>query len=272
MLNEENKINIAMFSDSFFPTMGGREKVIDYSMRELIKDNNAFLCAPKIKNKKYAEFSDSNLPYKVYRCNSIKIFNESYLAIFNRKFRKEVEKLKFDIIHCQTKYALLNYAFKLRKKFNVPVVTSVHTNYLYIYTKQMPKFIRNIALKYVVKQMNKCDKVIAVSNYMKNQIISLGVKSDIVVIKNGTNFKETELFDKNYIRNYYNIDDDRLMSFITRANYAYREKYLLGAVFRADGSSRNAEGRVAMPESLECLRVLPTSMASPFWTRDISGL
>ena len=72
----------------------------------------------------------------------------------------------------------------------------------------MPKFIRNIALKYVVKQMNKCDKVIAVSNYMKNQIISLGVKSDIVVIKNGTNFKETELFDKNYIRNYYNIDDD----------------------------------------------------------------
>ena len=208
MLNEENKLNIAMFSDSFFPTMGGREKVIDYSMRELIKDNNAFLCAPKIKNKKYAEFSDSNLPYKVYRCNSIRIFNESYLAICNRKFRKEVEKLKFDIIHCQTKYALLNYAFKLRKKFNVPVVTSVHTNYLYIYTKQMPKFIRNIALKYVVKQMNKCDKVIAVSNYMKNQIISLGVKSDIVVIKNGTNFKETELFDKNYIRNYYNIDDD----------------------------------------------------------------
>lgn len=208
MINENNKLNIAMFSDSFFPTMGGREKVIDYSMREIIKNNNAFLCAPKIKNKKYPDFSDANLPYKVFRCNSIEILTDSYLSICNRKFRKEVEKQKFDIIHCQTKYALLNYAFKLRKKFNVPVVTSVHTNYLDVYTKQLPKLIRNIALKYIVKQMNKCDKVIAVSNYMKNQIISLGVKTDVVVIKNGTHCKETDLFDKNYIREMYNIDDD----------------------------------------------------------------
>ena len=87
----------------------------------------------------------------------------------------------------------------------------------------MPKFIRNIALKYVVKQMSKCDKVIAVSNYMKNQIISLGVKSDIVVIKNGTNFKETELFDKNYIRNNYNIDDRWIENYEQKAEYSAKQ-------------------------------------------------
>lgn len=37
--------------------------------------------------------------------------------------------------------------------------------------------------------------------------------------------------------------DWRLMSFFTGANYAYKEKYLLGAAIRADGSSRFAKGK-----------------------------
>jgi TonB-linked SusC/RagA family outer membrane protein len=37
--------------------------------------------------------------------------------------------------------------------------------------------------------------------------------------------------------------DWRLLSFFTGANYAYKEKYLLGATIRADGSSRFAKGK-----------------------------
>lgn len=35
-------------------------------------------------------------------------------------------------------------------------------------------------------------------------------------------------------------DDDRLLSFFARANYNFREKYLLTATVRADGSSKFA--------------------------------
>ena len=34
-------------------------------------------------------------------------------------------------------------------------------------------------------------------------------------------------------------DDDRLLSFFARANYNFREKYLLTATVRADGSSNS---------------------------------
>ena len=39
-----------------------------------------------------------------------------------------------------------------------------------------------------------------------------------------------------------NYADDNLLSFFARANYNYKDKYLLSATFRADGSSKFAEG------------------------------
>ena len=204
-------MKIAMFSDSFFPVMGGREKVIDYSLQEIINNGHeAFLCAPKNKNEVMKDFKDESLKYKVYRCNSIKLAPAVYYSACNLGFRKKVEKEKFDIIHCQTKYLLLNYAFRLRKKFNVPVVTTVHTNYINVY-KSLPKFIRKIALKFVVRQMNKCDKVFAVSHFMKEQVKSLGVKTDIVVIKNGTIFRDVEYIDKSEIFKKYQIEEDTFL-------------------------------------------------------------
>lgn len=45
----------------------------------------------------------------------------------------------------------------------------------------------------------------------------------------------------NSVENYFS-PDDKLLSFFARANYDYDSKYLLSATFRADGSSKFAEG------------------------------
>lgn len=198
-----------MFSDSFFPTVGGRENVIDNSVRALSKRNEIFVCAPKMKGEIKGK-TDKDLPYKVYRCNSIRVAREDYLSLPEKKFKKIVEAEKPDIIHCQTKYGLLNYAFKLRKKYNIPVVTTIHTNYKCVYEQVLPKLISKFAIKRVVRLLNKCDKIFAVSNYMKNQVQSLGVKKDIVVIKNGINAYESKLSKQeqfDLINKTYNIDD-----------------------------------------------------------------
>ena len=203
-------MKIAMFSDSFYPVVGGRENVIDNSVKELIKNNKAFVCAPKIKGTLKGK-SDNELPYKVLRCNSIRVGKLEYLSVPNKAFRKEVENENVDIIHCQTKYGLLNYAFKLRKKYGIPVVTSIHTNYKDVYFSTKPKFIAKIGLKYVVRQLNKCDKIIAISNYMKQQVESLGVNAPIQIIKNGVNFYQCKLTKQqqfDFVNKTYNIDDD----------------------------------------------------------------
>lgn len=203
-------MKIAMFSDSFFPIMGGREMVIDNCVRILNKKNNCFVCAPKIKGEIKGK-TDKELPYKVYRCNSIKVGKSEYLSTPNYKFKKQIYGEKPDIIHCQTKYGLLNYAFKLRKKLHIPVVTTVHTNYFDVYKKTLPKFIAKIALKFIKSQLNKCDHIFTVSNKMKAKLEQMGVKTPIQVIRNGIH-KPSEIKSKeeaiNFVNKKFDIDKD----------------------------------------------------------------
>ena len=203
-------MKIAMFSDSFFPVVGGREMVIDNCVRILNENNSCFVCAPKIKGYVKGK-ADNELPYKVFRCNSIRVTKNEYLSVPNHKFKKLVEAEKPDIIHCQTKYGLLNYAFRLRKKFNIPVVTSVHTNYFDVYKNTLPKPIAKIALKFIKSQLNKCDYIFTVSNKMKNRLQEMGVKTPIQVIRNGIHkpvMQKTKQECDEYVNDTYKIDNN----------------------------------------------------------------
>ena len=102
------KIKCAMFSDSFFPYWSGREQVVHNLMKEHIKRIDAQLFCPKIKGKMEG-FEDENLPYKVFRCNSISFGNTGYLSLPNKKFKQQVKSFAPNIIHVQTKYGLMNY-------------------------------------------------------------------------------------------------------------------------------------------------------------------
>lgn len=223
---EDEKIKLAMFSDSFFPIWGGRERVIHECMKNHIKRIDAKLYCPKIKG--YIKgLSDNELPYKVVRCKSIKVGEIEYLAIANRIFREDVENFKPDIIHCQTKYGLMNYAFKYRKKFSVPVVTTIHTIYPQVYQNLKFKPLINFAIKRVVKVLNKCDGIVAVSHYAKKIMEEQGVKVPIHVIKNGIEIKHYNFNEKTKkdIRNKYNIKTDNFL--IMYAGWLEQRKNLM---------------------------------------------
>ena len=182
------KTKLAMFSDSFYPVLGGREHVINNLTCAHLKHIDARVFTPFIKGEMKG-YEDCNLPYKVYRCNAISFGKLGVLSFANKNFRKQVQEFAPNIIHCQTKYGLLNYAFKYRKKFDVPVITTMHTNYPVIYYNTLkPKFVAKFALNRVVKQLNKCNGIISVSEQRKQQMIDLGVTTPITVIKNGINF------------------------------------------------------------------------------------
>ena len=210
-----------MFSDSFFPVVGGREFVIDNLVKALAKDNDCFVCAPKMKGE-LAGKSDKELTYQVFRCNSLRFGKELYLSVPDKKFREIVETKKPDIIHCQTKFGLLSYAFEYRKKFNVPVVTTIHTNYREVYNRTLPKPIAKILLKRTIRQLNKCDLIFAVSNYMKSQVESLGVTKPIVLLKNGIDpYAPTLDYDKQkeLVNTKFGLDEDTFVFlFVGRIN------------------------------------------------------
>lgn len=209
---DKNLLNVAVFSDSFYPVMGGRENVIDNLLTNLNKKSNCFLATINIKKKDKPSLS---FPYQVIKCKGIKVATDCYLGITNKQFKKQItQKIKegkVDIIHTQTKFALTHYAFKLRKKYNIPIITTCHTLYDYVY-KAQSKLLYKILLKHTIKTINKCDGVTTVSNFMKDKLISLGVKKEIIVIKNGIEennclplLSKEELFNKYNIPNKNNI-------------------------------------------------------------------
>lgn len=193
----ENKINIAMFSDSFYPIVGGRENVIHNLATSLSQRTKFFLLTTTFKGHK-TFIPDEKLPYEVYRCKSLRLTKNEYLSIIDRKTKKMIiEKIKnneIDIIHTQTKYALTKYALSLKKKFGIPVITSCHTNYLEQYKHQLKcPLLYKPFLRYVIKTINKTDGVITVSNFMKNELLSMGVKKPITVIPNGNDILDYQI-------------------------------------------------------------------------------
>jgi len=204
-MKKQEKLNVAMFSDSFYPVMGGRENVIDNLMENLNKKTNCFLATINIKLKNKP---DKTFPYPIFKCKGLKVAKDCYLGITNKSFKKEIEqKIKngeVDILHTQTKFALTSYALKLGKKYNIPVITSCHTLYDYVY-KAQSRLIYKLLLKHTIKTINKCDGVTTVSEFMKNKLISLGVKKEILVIKNGIEEEQNQTTEPKLILEKYNI-------------------------------------------------------------------
>ena len=200
------KLNILMISDSFFPINGGREQVINNLMENLKAVANPILLTTNIGGKKTRSI-DSNLPYKVIRCKSIRLTKNEYLSFVDRKTKRIIEDLcknGIDIIHTQTKYALTSYALKLGKKYNIPVVTTAHTNYLTQYKSQL-KFpcIYKPFLSHVIKTINKHNYATTPSHYMKNILNNKAVKTPIKVIPNGDDLSKykDQTFKKDYNTN-----------------------------------------------------------------------
>ena len=134
----EKKLNILMVSDSFFPIVGGREYVINALMKEYSALATPILLTGEFKGKK-GPIKDESQPYKIIRTKGIRLTKNEYLNRVDKNTKKIIEEYitthKVDIIHTETKFALASYALSLGKKFNIPVVTTAHTDYKSQYKK-----------------------------------------------------------------------------------------------------------------------------------------
>jgi len=233
----ENIINVAMFSDSFYPIIGGRENVIHNLMSSLVKSNKCFLLTSTFKGH-HSFIEDKNLPYEVIRCKSLRITKNEYLSILDRKTKKliksKIENGEINIIHTQTKYALAKFALKLGKKYNIPIVTTAHTNYIQQYKNQLKfPFIYKPFLKHVKHIINKMDSCFTVSNHMKNLLIDLGVKTKIKVIPNGNdmiNYQPTKLETEKVLNEYNLKNTSNIFIYVGRVVKTKNLDFLLHAL------------------------------------------
>ena len=166
-MKEENnkKITIGLFGDSFFPMADGVIMVIDNYARRLCKYANVIVFVPEYLTKKY---DDSIFPYKVVRCHSVKVpFLDYSVSIpkLDNKFMKVLNKYKLDIVHVHSPFTIGRAGLAYAKKHHVPCIATMHSQFKQDFQRAVKSELLATKLNNnLIKFFDKCDECWAVNS------------------------------------------------------------------------------------------------------------
>ncbi|MFP4370848.1 MAG: glycosyltransferase [Halanaerobium sp.] len=202
---KEQKLKIAMFTNNYFPVIGG----VPISIKRLSKalrnrGHEVKIFAPDYKEK--SEDEDN-----IIRCNSLYHYEESGLEfpvtnIFSPEIKTDFVAEDFDLVHSHHPFWLGNKGRKLAEKFNLPVAFTYHTR-LEKYAHYVPnilfmrKFFANRLSHFLIENFaNKTDAVFAPTESTKEYLRNVGVSRYIKVMPTGIDF------------DYYDCSQDKIDS------------------------------------------------------------
>ena len=179
-------MNIALCTDSYLPTMGGTEYVVDILARKLVSD--------KFGKNRVAVFTqnfcrkndkDPIFPYEIYRTQSVKVpILGEYVSYpkMDIKFTKDFVDFKPDIVHVHTLNEIGSWAVGLAKSLNVKSILTIHTRYYYAFDIFVPfaedsflhKSIVDTFMKKLVDTAENADVLTTVSeSSLKDELIDI---------------------------------------------------------------------------------------------------
>ena len=217
------KLTIGLFNDSFFPMADGVIMVVDNYARVLSEYANVIVFVPKYTGK---EYDDSIFPYKVVRCHSLKVpFLDYSLSIpkLDRKFEKELDKYKLDIVHIHSPFTMGEIGLKYAKKHHIPCIATMHSQFKQDFEKAVKsEFLAKKLNNKLIKLFNKCDECWAVNKEVARIYYEeYGYKCMPRVMNNATEMEPVDDVKKahEFINKKYNIKkDEKVFLFVGRIN------------------------------------------------------
>jgi len=219
----KEKLTIGLFNDSFFPMLDGVVMVVDNYARRLSKYANVIVFVPENTNSNY---DDSKLPYKVVRCNSIKVPFLDYslpLPKLDRKFMKELNNYNLDIVHIHSPFTVGRAGLDYAKKHNIPCIATMHSQFKQDF-KRIVKFdwFSTILNNNLINVFNKCDECFAVNSEVARIFYEeYRYKKLPKVMNNATEFEPVKDIDqaKELINKKHNIkSNEKVFLFVGRIN------------------------------------------------------
>ena len=217
------KLTRGLFNDSFFPMADGVIMVVDNYARVLSEYANVIVFVPKYTGK---EYDDSIFPYKVVRCHSLKVpFLDYSLPIpkLDRKFEKELDKYKLDIVHIHSPFTMGEIGLKYAKKHHIPCIATMHSQFKQDFEKAVKsEFLAKKLNNKLIKLFNKCDECWAVNKEVARIYYEeYGYKCMPRVMNNATEMEPVDDVKKahEFINKKYNIKkDEKVFLFVGRIN------------------------------------------------------
>jgi len=232
-----SNIKICEMLDSYYPCIDGPINVVKNYSKNLNKLVECKLAVPKpAKKQKYVD----NEEFEVLRCSSTGAPEKYRLGHpkCDRKFKKLFKENNFSLIHVHSPFSMGRFAIKMGKKYKIPVVATIHTQYHQDFLRVLKgnKCLTKFMIRYIMKVYNKADSVWTVNDSSCQILRDYGYKGEINVVRNGTDLK-------------YPINADELISRVNEKHNLLGQKNVFIFV-----------GRIAMYKNLgllaESLKIL----------------
>lgn len=205
--------------DSFYPNIDGPVNVIANVAKIL---NAAHLADVELLVPNFYKKNVNLKQVKIHRSFSINGPEGYRVALpgFSNKVKNLIKNGGYDLIHVHSPFTLGKYAINMAKKYNIPVLTTVHTKYKSDFERKLKlKCLQNFMLNYIMKPINKSDYVLSVSNGAAETVKEYGYTGkEIFVIRNGTDLEPAlpSIENVNMVVNKYNLHNNFVFLFVGR--------------------------------------------------------
>ncbi|MBR0598455.1 glycosyltransferase [Sinanaerobacter chloroacetimidivorans] len=199
----DGKLNIAMFTNNYFPFLGG----VPVSIRRLAialrnRGNSVVIFAPQYPGAVEAE--EGVVRCKLLNYRKTNKFDFAIANIYSPDINREFIKNKYDVIHVHHPFWMGKRGLKLGLKYDIPVVLTYHTR-LEMYSENLPIFkmvFKNILSHRMTRKFaQKCDAVIAPTLSVKEYLVNVGVSRQKLVLPTGIDFEKYNVIDDDFINN-----------------------------------------------------------------------
>ena len=190
-------MNIGLFTDTYYPELNGVANSVYLLKKELEKKgHNVYVITTKTPGAPANEKGVFRVPSTA--CSFVP---ERRIGLFyHPKIARQIHKMKLDIIHTNTEFAIGMFGRIMAHELFVPVVHTYHTIYE-DYTHYIKKYIsKEDRAKKLVKQFSKfsvrgAEELIVPTQKVADLMRQYGVKPDINIIPTGIDLSRFEVQD-----------------------------------------------------------------------------
>jgi len=200
-------MKIGLFTDAYFPQVNGVATTVEELKNSLTEKNHKVTLITS----SYPKYKDKDK--SILRLKSFKLWNNPELRVsymFPDRIFQRVLRLDVDLIHGFSGGAIPSLGLTLAKIKRKPYVFTYNTRWnKYTHYILNGKIIRPKAMERMVRiYCNVCDHIIAPAAYVKEELVSFGVKKPITVIPNGVNTNKFKPAKSNGLREQLGLKKD----------------------------------------------------------------
>ena len=182
-------MNILMMTNTFPPYVGGVARSVEvFTIEYRKRGHRVLVVAPEYENMPENEID-------VIRIPAIQRFNGSDFSVILSTpgyLTEAIEEFKPDIVHSHHPFLIGVTAFRMARKYELPIVFTHHTMYEQ-YTHYVPgdsETLKRFVIKLSTSYSNLCDQVFAPSKSVASVLADRGVFAQIDVVPSGVNLEQ----------------------------------------------------------------------------------